>query len=289
MIPDDVRAWLDRQGYGVIQAVQPVAGGCINNGARLLTSTGGSFFLKTNPAAPMDMFERESEGLSALQGAGEAASAEWPRVPLPYAHGDNFLLLEDLRPAPRRNGFWAEFGRRLANLHHKSSPQFGFPHNNYIGSTPQLNQWTADGHQFFAMQRLHFQADLAQRNGLFNARDLHQVELLCQRLTELIPPQPASLLHGDLWIGNVISDSQGAPAMIDPAVHFGWAEAELAMTSLFGAFPDDFYSAYQETFPLEKGFRQRFPIYNLYHLLNHLNLFGSGYLSQVRSILHRFT
>lgn len=288
MIPEDVHVWLDKQEYGVIQAEQPVAGGCINNGARLLTNTGTSFFLKTNPSAPVDMFAREFDGLLALQGAGEAASAGWPRVPLPYLVGAHFLLLEDLRPAPRRNGFWAEFGRRLATLHHKKSPQFGFPHNNYIGSTPQVNQWTADGYQFFALQRLKFQADLAHQNGLLNTRDLHHVEYLCQRITELIPPQPASLIHGDLWSGNVISDSQGAPAMIDPAAHYGWAEAELAMTSLFGAFPDDFYSAYQEIFPLVKGFRQRFPIYNLYHVLNHLNLFGSGYLSQVRSILQRY-
>ena len=169
-----------------------------------------------------------------------------------------------------------------------TSTRFGFAHSNFIGSTPQVNPWTVDGNQFFAEHRLHYQAKLAQKNGLLDTYDFRQVEVLCQRLPELVPPQAASLIHGDLWSGNAITDFTGAPAIIDPAVHYGWAEAELAMTSLFGAFPDDFYSAYREVFSLETGFRQRFPIYNLYHLLNHLNLFGAGYLSQVRSVLHRF-
>lgn len=115
-----------------------------------------------------------------------------------------------------------------------------------------------------------------------------RVEKLCDRLPELIPEQPASLIHGDLWSGNAMFDSRGQPAIIDPAAHYGWAEAELAMTTLFGSFPDVFYRAYQEARPLEPDFRERFPIYNLYHLLNHVNLFGGGYLGQSLSILRRY-
>jgi fructosamine-3-kinase len=114
------------------------------------------------------------------------------------------------------------------------------------------------------------------------------VENLTAQLKDLIPVEPASLLHGDLWSGNAITNSQGGPAIIDPAAHYGWAEAELAMTTLFGAFPNAFYQAYEEVRPLEPGYYARFPLYNLYHLLNHLNIFGRGYLGQVQAILRRF-
>jgi fructosamine-3-kinase len=126
------------------------------------------------------------------------------------------------------------------------------------------------------------------RNGYFQSSELRRVERLCSRLAELIPPQPASLLHGDLWCGNVISDRTGSPAIIDPAVHFGWAEAELGMTALFGGFSEAFYRAYEQVRPLAQGWRERLEIYNLYHLLNHLNLFGSGYYDPVLSILRRY-
>jgi fructosamine-3-kinase len=234
------------------------------------------------------MFEREAEGLAALQSGSASGAEPFPRVPLAYCYGNSFLLLEDLKPAPPGENYWEQFGRQLAHLHQITSPQFGFDHDNYIGSTPQRNPWVDNGFDFFSEYRLRFQARLAQRNELLDVYDVRQVEAICQRLPELIPSQPASLLHGDLWSGNAITDSKGAPAIIDPAVYYGWSEAELAMTSLFGGFPETFYEAYQEEHPLEPGYRQRFPIYNLYHLLNHLNLFGTGYLSQVRSILHRF-
>jgi fructosamine-3-kinase len=229
------------------------------------------------------MFVREAEGLLAL------SQPDGPRVPHPYLHGVDFLLLEDLAPASRRPDYWPEFGRRLATLHNHTSPHFGFEHDNYIGSTPQPNTWMDDGYAFFSDQRLIYQAKLAHTRGLLGRVDLSRVERLCRRLRELIPAQPASLMHGDLWSGNALTDASGGPAIIDPATHFGWAEAELAMTALFGSFPEAFYRAYQEECPLEKDYRARFPIYNLYHLLNHLNLFGSGYLGEVVTILQRYS
>jgi fructosamine-3-kinase len=198
-------------------------------------------------------------------------------------------LLEDLSPATRRADYWPTLGRQLAVLHNHTAEQFGFAHHNYIGSTPQPNPWTEDGHAFFAEHRLGYQARLAQAADLLSADDARRVERLAARLTDLIPAQPASLIHGDLWSGNAISDAEGRPALIDPAAHYGWAEAELAMTALFGGFPDSFYRAYEDARPLDAGYRERFPLYNLYHLLNHLNLFGRGYLGQVQSILRRFT
>ncbi|MBU0510724.1 MAG: fructosamine kinase family protein, partial [Chloroflexi bacterium] len=191
-------------------------------------------------------------------------------------------------PAYRRGGYWTEFGRQLASLHNHTRPQFGFAHDNYIGSTPQPNPWTDDGYEFFAEHRWLFQSHLARQRGLISRDELRQIERLSARLPKLVPEQPASLSHGDLWSGNAMTDSRGAPAIIDPAAHYGWAEAELAMTTLFGSFPGTFYRAYEEIRPLEPGYQSRFPVYNLYHLLNHVNIFGSSYLGQVQSILSRY-
>jgi protein-ribulosamine 3-kinase len=131
-------------------------------------------------------------------------------------------------------------------------------------------------------------ADIARDKGRLDLAEFQAVSRLAGRLSRLIPEQPASLTHGDLWSGNAMTDSSGGPAIIDPATHYGWAEAELAMTSLFGSFPEVFYRAYQEVRLLQPGFASRFPIYNLYHLLNHLVMFGKGYLGQVKAILTRF-
>ncbi|MFO7622805.1 MAG: fructosamine kinase family protein [Anaerolineales bacterium] len=281
-IPKAVHDWLQENGFGEIEKLRPVSGGCINNGMILQTGSGQSVFLKTNPGAPENMFEREAEGLVAL------ATQDGPRVPKPFCFGKDFLLMEDLSPGPRRPGYWTDFGRQLAHLHNCTNTRFGFTHDNYIGSTPQPNPWTADGHVFFAEQRLIFQAKLARQQGLLDRLQVDQVERLAARLPELIPVQPAALIHGDLWSGNVTADRAGNPALIDPAVHYGWAEAELGMTDLFGSFPQEFYAAYQEVRPLAGGFRERFPLYNLYHLLNHLNLFGTGYSGQVSAILSRY-
>lgn len=282
MIPPEVLDWLDEHGYGQVTGTRPVSGGCINHGTRLQTSSGRSFFLKTNPDASGDMFAQEMEGLQALRVPGG------PAIPEAYLNGAKFLLLEDLAPAPHTRDYWPEFGRRLASLHAHTSPRFGFAHDNYLGLTPQPNPWTTDGHEFFATQRLLYQARLARRQGLLGRKDLQKAENLAARLGELIPAQPVSLIHGDLWSGNATSDSHGRPALIDPATHYGWAEAELGMTALFGGFPEAFYQAYEEAAKPFPGYRERFPVYNLYHLLNHLNLFGTGYVGQVQAILRRF-
>jgi fructosamine-3-kinase len=283
MIPEPVIAWVEQNGCGRVTRTRPVGGGCINHGAQLETTCGETFFLKTNPDAPADMFAREVEGLEALR------AVKGPRAPQPYLSGPDFLLLEDLNPGARNSRYWTTFGEQLAQLHLTVNTQFGFLHDNYIGSTPQPNPWFEDGARFFGEQRLLYQAELAGKHRLISTSDIRRVEQIARRLPSLVPVQPASLIHGDLWGGNAISDSHGDPAIIDPAVHYGWAEAELAMTTLFGSFPASFYQAYQDVRPLEPGFQSRYPLYNLYHLLNHLNLFGSGYLGQVLSILDAFS
>jgi fructosamine-3-kinase len=282
-IPEAVLIWLEEQNHGQITSAESVGGGCINNGARLRTDGGSSFFIKQNNRAPDDMFQREAEGLKALK------IKNGPRVPTPLLFGKKYLLLEDLKPIRPIGDYWAIYGRKLANLHNQINADFGFDHDNYIGSTPQINKWTKDGHEFFSDHRLTFQADLAEQGGYLEKQDCKGIEQVIRKLPDLIPTQPASLLHGDLWSGNAITDGEGNPAMIDPAAHYGWAEAELGMTKLFGGFPQEFYRSYNEERPLPGGWKERLSIYNLYHLLNHVNLFGFGYLGQVRAIIRRFT
>ena len=281
-LPSPVISWLDSEGYGPVEEIRPVAGGCINNGARLTTRSGDTFFLKQNTSAPETMFSREMEALQVLAVPGG------PKVPTPYLEGTEFLLLEDLNPAAPGSNYWESFGHQLAALHRNIEPNFGFESDNFIGSTPQPNPLTSDGYEFFAEHRLGYQAELALQQGLINRTDFRAVLALSSKLRQLVPAQPASLIHGDLWSGNAMVGPNGEPAIIDPAAHYGWAEAELGMTNLFGGFPEAFYKAYEEVGNLEGGWRDRLPIYNLYHLLNHVNLFGAGYLGQVRSVLQRF-
>ncbi|MCJ7735615.1 MAG: fructosamine kinase family protein [Anaerolineales bacterium] len=274
-----VNHWLLENQKGTITAVDPAGGGCIHQALFIRTESGESYFLKQNQAAPADMFLREEEGLNALRVPGG------PVVPRVFLVGKSYLLLEDLHPAGRCKDFWQIYGRQLAEIHLNHHPQFGFKEDNYIGFNPQKNTWMDNGFDFFRENRLRPQIDLAMNRSLLDTEDLKALEDLLQKLPQIIPPQPASLIHGDLWSGNLITDHQGRPALIDPAVHYGWAEADLAMTDLFGRYPDEFFGAYEEVNPLESFYRSRFPFYNLYHLLNHLNLFGGGYLSRVRLTL----
>lgn len=283
MLPQEVLNWIQTQGGGEVINSRLVGGGSINKGTQLTTDTAHSYFLKTNRNTPLDFFECEAEGLRTFNKASGA-----PRVPQVYLVGTDFLLLEDLRPNGLAPDYWEVLGRQLAKMHGKTQKRFGFKHNNYIGATPQPNERMADGYQFFGEQRLCYLARLVQDKGLLTKKEVMLIEELVMRLPELLPAQPASLLHGDLWSGNVICDHSGQPAIIDPAAHYGWAEADLAMTTLFGDFDVNFYSAYNEVRPLESGWLDRFPIYNLYHLLNHLYMFGRGYYGQVMQVVSRF-
>jgi len=278
----DVQVWINQNQFGNITSVDPVSGGCIHQALRVQTATGEYFFLKQDPGKYADVFQREAEGLEALRISGG------PVIPDVYLVGEEYLLLSDLQPAPRCKDFWQIYGRQLGVVHLQHNSRFGFESDNYIGSNPQENRWMENGHDFFRELRLRNQIKWANDRSLLDTKDIHKLEKLLVQLPGLIPEQPASLIHGDLWSGNLISDNAGQPALIDPAVYYGWAEADLAMTDLFGQYPEEFFMAYAEINPLEKGYRTRFSLYNIYHLLNHLNLFGRGYLSQIRSILARF-
>jgi protein-ribulosamine 3-kinase len=254
-----------------IDSAEPVSGGCIHRCYRVLIG-GTPRFLKTNSTEHSDAFAAEADGLAALRSAGL-------RAPEPLAHGvageEAYLLLEYLEL--RGKGDFAALGRMLATAHRKPGPRFGWARDNYIGSTPQKNRWCDDWVEFWRERRLGPQFELARSKGF----ELGKVAL--GAVLEGHRPQP-SLLHGDLWSGNAGFTADG-PVVFDPAVYYGDREADLAMTELFGGFPREFYKAYNEVFPLPDGYERRKHLYNLYHLLNHLNLFGGGYLGQVKATL----
>lgn len=262
-----------------------VGGGCINT-ALVLSDGEDQWFVKQNTADRLPMFEAEAAGLA------EIAASATIRVPRPLctgvAGGRSYIVMEHLALGGRAGAAGAaEAGRRLAALHRSTSEAFGWVRDNTIGSTPQPNAPDADWTTFFRERRLGFQLDLAARNG-YGGRLQREGERLLDAFPALIDhaPRPA-LLHGDLWAGNLSYDRDGQPVVFDPAVYYGDREADLAMTELFGGFGADFYAAYQDAWPLDAGYRTRRTLYNLYHILNHLNLFGGGYLSQAEGMIGR--
>ena len=164
-------------------------------------------------------------------------------------------------------------------------------HDNYIGSTPQKNTLEKDGIVFFRDQRINFIRQLARQSGLLPVAIDKKLDLLCDKLGKFlnISEEKPALMHGDLWSGNYFPDRDGKPCIFDPAVYYGLREADLAMTELFGRLPQKFYDVYQEVFPMNPGYEERKDLFNLYHLLNHLNIFGSSYLSSVQQIVKRYT
>ena len=262
-----------------------LSGGCVNNTLVLSTSE-ANYCLKYNEHEPADLLAAEARGLAELR------QSETLPVPHVYATGQagprSWLLMDYLEAGRRRPGYWQTLGEGLAELHSHTAPRFGAGADNYIGSLPQPNGWMADGLRFFAERRLLFQAGQALVAGLLPLPVFKDMERLCERLPSLIPTERPALVHGDLWGGNLITTPAGGPALIDPAVHYGLREAELAFTHLFGGFEDAFYHSYREAFPLEPGFEERRDLYNLYPLLVHLNLFGSGYLPGIERGVGRY-
>ena len=263
----------------------PVAGGCINSGWRV-GSGPGSVFVKTNEPGSLAMFDAEREGLDELIEAGAI------RVPRPVATGvtatEAWIAMEWIETGRSRSGTERRLGEGLAGLHRRTADQFGWHRDNTIGSTRQPNDWSADWARFLAEQRIGFQLELAIHNG-YGGRlgdpGRRLVESIDSFFTDYRPA--ASLLHGDLWGGNWAADATGEPFVFDPAVYYGDREADMAMTELFGGFGGEFRSSYRATWPLDPGYEVRRHLYNLYHVLNHLNLFGGGYLGQAESLIGR--
>jgi protein-ribulosamine 3-kinase len=270
----------------ILQSSQPLSGGSINSVFRLKTKS-GDYCLKYNKAvAYPGMFEKEKSGLQILRDANEI------RVPgvitVQNTPSFSYILLEYISPVPKIPGFMTDFGHSLAALHMHSSGFYGLDHDNYMGSLVQTNKKHDDWSSFFIEERLERQLIPARKKGYFSSGDLSRFERLFMQVHTICPSEKPSLVHGDLWGGNYIVSEKGQACLIDPAVYWGHREVDIAMSTLFGGFDPDFYSAYNEAFPMETGWRERLDIYNLYPLLVHLNLFGAGYLASIQRFIRRF-
>ncbi|MGN6544387.1 MAG: fructosamine kinase family protein [Aureliella sp.] len=268
---------------------QPFTGGCIHRVELVKLADGRQYCVKSNRDAG-DMFAQEAYGLAAIRQVGSLTTPEVIAVEQ-VADDLQCLVLEAIRTTEPKAGFWQSFGAQLAEHHRRgTSSQFGWASDNYLGSTVQKNESRESWVAFFRECRLQYQLHLARQRGL-GSRELYRLaDRAIERLEKWLgsdDPQP-SLLHGDLWSGNFLVGPSGEAVVIDPAVYYGDREAELAMPLLFGGFPPEFFDAYDEAWPLAEGWRDRVEIYQLYHLLNHLNLFGVGYLDSCLEILRRF-
>jgi fructosamine-3-kinase len=262
-----------------------LSGGCISDAYKITKSDGSNYFLKYNRSASDNMFIKEANGLK------ELSKAKALRIPEVLSFAEDYILLEYIPTGSRKQNFFEEFGKNFAEMHKFTSESFGFYEDNYIGSNPQKNipaenekvSWVS----FYFNKRILFQLQLAEKLG--NSTDALRtgISKLENKIEEIVgeSKEQPSLLHGDLWGGNYMVDENGKAVLIDPAVYYGHREADLGMTKLFGGFSSEFYRAYDETFPLEDGYNYRENIYKLYHVLNHLNLFGGGYYSQALSLI----
>ena len=270
-----------------VQSSASTSGGCINQTSVLRLTNDERVFLKYNSHPPANFFNVEARGLKLL-----AQTAKGPRIPKPLALQDGakptFLILEYIEESSPGQDFSVRFARSLAELHQTSHDSFGLDHDNYIGSTVQKNAQETNGIDFFRDQRLRPQQELARKTlPPSTDKNLSKLYDRLENYLDISGEKPA-LLHGDLWSGNYFPDKDQVPCIFDPAVYFGLREADLAMTELFGRLPQKFYDAYHEAFPLNPGYEERKDLYNLYHLLNHLNLFGGSYLASVEQVVRRY-
>jgi fructosamine-3-kinase len=281
-IPDGAAAFLRADGFGSVVDVQPLTGGHVNRADRITTSSKASFILKQNASAPDRLFECEADGLELLRQAGM-------RTPKVWAVGDDYLLLEDLGSHSDEPD-WAAFGRMIARQHQHTSDTFGLAYDNYLGPLPQINTQTTDGWAFFGQHRVlrYLPEPLCEQS--LTPEDRKRVERLVARLPALVPEQPACLLHGDLWHTNMMVDREGVPSLIDPAVNYGWAEAELSMTRQYGKVPRAFFDAYVEVRPLAEGWWERLELLYLRQIMAVLAFFGNQYntVQELRGVLDTF-
>ena len=251
-----------------------LTGGCINNAVKLNTDK-GLFFVKWNTNAKANMFQSEYRGLKVLKDTNTIC------IPDALGFDENFLILGFIPPSNPDNAFWENFGRKLALMHQQTHPKFGLEFDNYIGSLHQNNEQNKNWDDFFIQKRLQAQLSI----GDFTANILSDFDKLFQKIPNIFPVEKTALLHGDLWGGNFLAKGGDTPVLIDPAIYYGNREMDIAMSKLFGGFNSKFYASYNEVFPLENGWEERIRVCNLYPLLVHVNLFGGGYINQVKNIL----
>lgn len=229
------------------------------------------------------MFRAEKLGLEKLAEPGVID------VPKPLKTGEvdsqSYLILEHKESVTKKDDFWEDFGQKMAELHRQTNSHFGLEIDNYIGSLPQYNSKRNSAKEFYIEMRLAPQIEMARKNGF----DLNIPESFYKNCENLIPSEAPSLVHGDLWGGNYLVNDKGQACLIDPAVAYAPRELDIGMMKLFGGFNESFFKAYNEAFPLEPGWKERIPLWQLYYLLVHLNIFGASYKSQVTSIIRKFS
>jgi protein-ribulosamine 3-kinase len=259
--------------------------GNFNLAARVTTKS-GKYFIKWNKGDHEGMFESEAKSMELIR---ETNTIHVPKV---YGYGKKqdgaYLMLDFVAESTKKEDYWSDFGRKLAALHSKTNENFGLHFNNYVGALRQINDFSKDGIQFFIEKRLIFQLEMAYKAKLVDYKLYIDTQNLFSKIPSLFPKEPPALLHGDLWSGNIMVGDDGYAAVVDPSAYYGLREAEIAFTTLFGGFKQEFYKAYNEVKPLESGFKDRIDLYNLYPLLVHLNLFGGGYLDAVKRIVKKY-
>ena len=279
-----------------ITGTERLSGGDINKAYALSLNNGKRIFMKANAKQNAAFFTAEAAGLTAIAKTCTIGTPEILCTGTDAGEdaGYSFLLLKFIKSSKPQKNYWQELARNLAAMHDadatsyvKEKGWFGFFQDNYVGARAQINAPCASWISFFRENRLVPQFKAA--DSYFSSSDRMQITKLLDHLEEfLVEPEKPSLLHGDLWSGNVMCGVDGRAMLIDPACYVGHAEADLAMTELFGGFPQEFYEAYREAHPLQMGYEKRRDLYNLYQLLNHLNLFGSSYLGPVKSIVSEY-
>jgi len=266
-----------------LREVTALQGGSINE-VFLLKCDTANFVLKLNDTNRFpNMFEKEAKGLLLLKSSN---SFKIPEI-LSYGNEENssYLIMEYITEGSPTSDFWECFAQNLAKLHKKTNTHFGLDHENYIGSLPQLNNFETTASEFYISQRLEPQFKMASDTGFH----FPEINRFYKNISEEIPNEGPSLIHGDLWSGNYLVSEKKEPVLIDPAVAYAPREMDLGMMHLFGGFPQDVYSMYNKHFPLIEDWQARISLWQLYYLLVHLNLFGSGYFSQVNTIFKQYS
>lgn len=269
-----------------VYEIKRTHGGDINEAYTLSTGK-GLIFLKVNKAHDFpEMFNKEKDGLDALR---RLSACRVPKV-LGIVEDQHlqFLFLEHIQQGSPSSDFWETFGAHLAHMHKQGNPKFGWHLDNYMGNLKQINTWTATWTDFFTRCRIMPLAEQLYQRQDFSKKNIQQVENLSRRTADIFPDESPAFVHGDLWSGNLLADEHGAPVLIDPAVSFSHREMDIGLTKLFGGFPQAFYDAYNEAYPLVHGWQDRLSLTQLYPLLFHAVAFGGSYIMRCKQIIAQY-
>lgn len=284
-IPDTIATTIAADMDLAIERTERISGGCIHHTYCLHTG-GGKLFLKYNRLEQATSFEIEAKGLALL------ADSHTLTIPNVLHHGQvqcfAYLVMDWVDQGRQGRDYWPFFGEQLAQMHQQSQPRFGLEDDNYIGTLPQRNTFEDDWVTFFVTHRLQPMVRMAVERDYLDRRDVNRFEKLYEKLPGMFPKEPPALLHGDLWGGNILVGTDGHPVLIDPAVHYGHREMELAFMKLFDRQPPTFLDAYESVYPLAKGWEDRVDLCHLYPLLVHVNLFGGSYIHSLREALGQY-